>query len=150
MDNTCKGEFVVGFAFSYNRMNVTLIEKDGRRFPWMKGRLNGIGGMVEQVETPQRAMAREFYEETGVLIPVSSWKYKGKFYGLDKERDLDYLIRVFVTFTDEIFNVTTKEAEKVSVVGVPTLYDHHLMPNLKWLIPLCLTDRAVEFDIREE
>lgn len=33
---------------------------------WQKGKLNGIGGKIEEGEGPFAAMVREFREETGV------------------------------------------------------------------------------------
>ena len=54
--------YVLGFAISGSR--VVLIRKN--RPAWQKGRLNGVGGKIEEGEDPLDAMHREFHEETGV------------------------------------------------------------------------------------
>lgn len=61
--------YVVGFLFSnpedqYGDRRVALIRK--AKPEWQKGRFNGIGGKIEEGESPAEAMAREFREETGV------------------------------------------------------------------------------------
>lgn len=57
--------FVLGFCFDIGYHNVLLIEKN--RPPWQAGKLNGIGGKIEEGESPSGAMVREFQEETGGL-----------------------------------------------------------------------------------
>lgn len=63
--------YVLGFAFDEHR-RVALIKKN--RPDWQAGRWNGIGGSVEEGETSKEAMAREFAEETGVLIEYPHWR----------------------------------------------------------------------------
>jgi 8-oxo-dGTP diphosphatase len=84
-DKVPKGTaYVCGFAFDA-RDHVTLIRK--QRPTWQKGKLNGVGGKVETVDTTpiggtprtiaressRHAMSREFLEETGVFVPVEDW-----------------------------------------------------------------------------
>lgn len=52
---------------------VLLIEK--RRPAWQAGRLNGIGGKLEEGETCEDAMRRECAEETGLV--VTHWTNAG-------------------------------------------------------------------------
>lgn len=63
--------YVLGFAFDSDS-RVALIKK--ARPDWQAGRWNGIGGKVEEGETSKEAMAREFAEETGVLIEYPHWR----------------------------------------------------------------------------
>lgn len=65
--------YVCGFAFADVDQDryVLLIEK--LRPPWQKGYLNGLGGKIEGVETPEEAMAREFHEECGVHTHADEW-----------------------------------------------------------------------------
>ena len=60
-------KYVLGFAFNKGCTEVLLIEK--KRPNWMVGKLNGVGGHIEDGETPIDAMVREFKEETNLRRP---------------------------------------------------------------------------------
>src|SRR4051812_3192633 len=64
-------QYVCGFAFDLLG-RLVLIRK--KRPEWQAGRLNGVGGHQEPGETPEVAMAREFYEETGVGCRAENWR----------------------------------------------------------------------------
>ena len=64
--------YVLGFAIQDGK--VLMIEKN--RPDWQAGKLNGIGGKVEESDLcPLYAMVREFSEETGIETIDSDWKY---------------------------------------------------------------------------
>jgi 8-oxo-dGTP diphosphatase len=69
--------YVLGFVIHQNE--VLLIEKE--RPYWQQGKLNGVGGSVEDGESPDGAMSREFREETGVVTPAVSWRHFGDLHG---------------------------------------------------------------------
>lgn len=58
-------EYVLGFMFTEDGKGVVLIQK--KKPAWQHGRWNGIGGKIEERETPEKAIVREFEEETGVV-----------------------------------------------------------------------------------
>jgi 8-oxo-dGTP diphosphatase len=62
-------KMVVGFPLDYSL--VYLIKK--KRPDWQAGKLNGIGGHVEEGENAKEAMIRECYEETGTKI--TDWRH---------------------------------------------------------------------------
>jgi hypothetical protein len=62
---------------------VSLIRK--KRPKWQAGKLNGVGGHVEEGEPPRNAMAREFFEETGVKTSPDLWEYDGRMLFPDAE-----------------------------------------------------------------
>lgn len=65
-------EYVLGFAID-SSSNVLLIKK--KRGPSFNiGMYNGIGGSIEDRETRQEAMAREFQEECGLSTPPENWE----------------------------------------------------------------------------
>src|SRR5574339_145798 len=72
MSETVAGaRYVVGFMFDENEEHVLLIRKTHP--DWQAGKLNGIGGRIEDGESAREAMQREFKEEVGV--DHEDWKH---------------------------------------------------------------------------
>jgi 8-oxo-dGTP diphosphatase len=71
--------YVAGLLFSPSGEHVLLIRKN--RPEWQRGKLNGIGGHIEDGEAPLAAMIREFKEETGMT--VKNWKHFCNLVGKD-------------------------------------------------------------------
>jgi len=65
--------YVLGFVFNKSRTKVALIKKN--RPEWQAGKLNGIGGKIEENEACVDAMSREFLEETGYFIERNEWRH---------------------------------------------------------------------------
>lgn len=63
--------YVLGFLFSPDLESVALILKNRPAF--LEGKLNGIGGHVEEDESPMSAVIREFEEETGLATAREDW-----------------------------------------------------------------------------
>ena len=63
--------YVAGFLFSQDLTHVVLLEKQSPA--WQKGLFNGVGGKIEDGESPIQAMVRECEEETGVFISENNW-----------------------------------------------------------------------------
>jgi 8-oxo-dGTP diphosphatase len=68
----CLKEMCLGFLFNEDLKKVALIEK--KRPAWQYGLYNGIGGHLEDDETPSEGMCREFMEETGLALREFIWK----------------------------------------------------------------------------
>jgi 8-oxo-dGTP diphosphatase len=51
-------EYVVGFLFNESLDQIALIRKE--KPDWQRGKINGIGGKIEENESPEQAMRREF------------------------------------------------------------------------------------------
>lgn len=128
-------KYSVGFAFSADRKFVALIEK--QRPKWQAGKLNGIGGHVEEGEPFAVAQQREFWEETSIVIPANSWRAFASFIGTD------WHVRCFVAFTDEIFNIRSMTDESVKVLPVDKVQYLPVILNLGYLLPLALDDEHV-------
>lgn len=136
-----KIEYVAGFLFTPDGSNVCLIQK--KRPEWQKGKLNAVGGHIEENESPEAAMQREFEEETGVKI---NWD-DGLFLRLKNEQ---YNVYFFRKYSSEILYVKSVTDEKVLTMSilnelntVPVTVAHFIIPNLKWIIPLALDRDAV-------
>ena len=139
-------QYVVGFAFNNN--DVLLIEK--KKPAWQSGLLNGVGGLVESGESIRDAMYREFKEETSLLTDCHNWVYRVclKAFGGGESGCSDCLVNFFSihlgskerskvgTITDDWAD--TSHLEKLVWVRVQNLYRRRVIPNLLWLIPLCL------------
>lgn len=122
-------KYVVGFMYD-DHGHVALIRKN--RPQWQAGRLNGIGGHIEEGESPLNAMRREFLEETGVLW--EDWKHfvtmnfpEGQIFFFKAEVPTVVLHQVRTT-TDEEVGLYTRTSM--------TYWDH--IPNLIWLVPLAM------------
>ncbi len=127
--------YVVGFMFDLSQTSVLLIEK--KRPEWQKDKFNGVGGHIETSDiSVQYAMMREFHEETGIATIPLDWIVQFMLYA--PEYELYVLssrgdIRAAKSMTDE----------KVKVCDIYHLYHENVIPNLHWMIPLCLDPTIV-------
>jgi 8-oxo-dGTP diphosphatase len=137
--------YVVGFMFSSGKDGILLIRKN--RPEWQYGKLNGIGGKMEEGETPRDAMVREFREETGLKTKEEDWTIAGRIEGLESR------IWILTGVSDIIWNAKTTTDEMVHVYSVNGLmqnyYGHRergdlpaelMVPNLYSIIPALLLD----------
>ena len=120
-------KYVLGFLFRNYKgeTQVALIRKT--RPEWQKGKLNGIGGHLEEDELPNDAMIREFKEEAG---SVCNWKF---FCTMVFDND----IAVYCFKSESIADIKTMTDEEVLWFPVKGLPDT-VIPNLNWLIPMAL------------
>lgn len=118
-------QYVLGFLF-HTAGYVVLIEKF--RPNWQYGKLNGVGGKIEERETPLQAMQREFREEAG--LDIDTWKQQVIM------KSVDWEVFVFSAETDNIWGVSTQTDEPIRIVHTKYLPLNTIV-NLNWLIPLC-------------
>lgn len=126
-------DYVVGFAFSADRSKVVLIKKN--RPAWQAGKLNGVGGKVDPGETTIAAMAREFFEETGVKTLETDWHYFTKIVGQNGD------VSCFRLFNDIALTATTSSDEAVMIVDTK-LDDIRRtgLSNVAWLLGIALDE----------
>ena len=142
MSETKSGDrYVVGFMFNPTEDAVLLIRKTHPN--WQKGKLNGVGGRIEDGESAVEAMRREFAEETGIDHP--KWF---QFCVLGDARD--WQIHFFSAVgAIGLARPLTEEAPEIHCVApLPT----DTIPNLHWLIPMALSmnrETIAEFQITE-
>lgn len=125
--------YVLGFAFNAARTKVLLISK--KRPDWQAGKLNGIGGHIEDGESAFRAMCREALEEAG--LTRARWNFVATMRRVQVEPAFEVL--VFRAFLGKRFRsrAETKTDEPVGWYRVDRL-PGSILPNLKWLIPMLL------------
>lgn len=125
---TKRQHYVCGFLFSPDMTEVVLVEKN--RPSWQAGKLNGIGGSIEEGEQSLDAMIREFKEETGLFI--SHWE---EFAILEND---EWIVDVYSASAAIYKNAKTTTDEIVHILKVADLHKYKVIDNLKWLIPMCL------------
>lgn len=102
--------YSLGIAFDFNE-NLVLIKKKHPDF--QAGKYNFVGGKLEENENILDCIAREFYEETGVMVPSYNWKYVGKMF-----REYDFNVSIFVTVNEDVKNVKTMTDEEIVLVSI--------------------------------
>lgn len=130
-------KYCLGFAFNLPRTycfidpnpNVALIRK--KRPEWQAGKLNGIGGHVEDGESFVQAMSREFREEAGVIVLERDWELFARIESPKFEMEV---FRAFNVPLHETFSATDEEVYVTRSGQLP----HNVLPNLRWQIPLAL------------
>lgn len=120
--------YVVGFLFSSDLKRVALVKKN--RPEWQAGLLNGIGGKVEEGESPLEAMIREFHEEAGLFI--TQWKHF-----LKMSDGALFKIDMFATAGD-VDAVSTKTDELIGIYEVADSIKLSTVENIPWLIFLAV------------
>ena len=147
-------KMVCGFLFDSYKDVVLLIKKN--RPEWMHGLYNGVGGHIEENESPLDAMKREFSEETTYSDDKIDWK---KFATLTN--NTTFSVDFFFACNDVVFCIDSKTDEEVSVIAVKNgvffdIYEEpmdNILPNLRWLIPMALSfehgEKANSFNILE-
>jgi 8-oxo-dGTP diphosphatase len=135
--------FCVGYLFSPDLTKVVLIRKN--RPDWQATKLNGVGGKLQDGETPLRGMQREFLEETG----LEHWEWKPL-----ARLEFEKAVVWFFWGTSCLYDlVETKTDEPVEVYKVGLLGALNLVPNSCWLIPMAISftkgERANCFVVHE-
>lgn len=122
--------YVNGLLISEDKTKVALIQKNRPEF--QRGKLNGIGGHVEEGEFSIDAMCREFREETGVATVREQWEV------LCTLKGVDYIVEFFKAFGD--WNITTMTDEKVDWYSIDDVLNLKVdvLLNIRWLLLLAL------------
>lgn len=124
-------KYVIGFMVK--DACVLLIRKN--KPEWQKGKLNGVGGKIEEGEKPIDAMVREFREETGMEHPWGLWR------NTIVQTGKGYELNVFATLGD-IYQAMKTEEEALEIVSVRDIPHHNVIPNLCWMIPLSFDEEV--------
>lgn len=120
--------YVAGFMFEDE--GVWLVLKN--RPEWQAGKLNGIGGHIEHGEHADKAMVREFHEETGCQTSESDWTCFAVLRGVDYE--VFFFHARFDRWT--MLRPRTMESEAIALIRLADVNATVCIPNLTWLIPM--------------
>ena len=126
--------FVLGLIFNKSKTRILLVEKN--KPEWMAGHWNGIGGKVEDNETPMRAIERECLEEISYSYSfehVITFVCPG---------GTAFVFKAICVGDDIKFNQTEDEELRAWLLeNLPT----EMMTDLRWIIPLSLS--SVQFPV---
>jgi len=123
-------KYTLGFLFSKDLKKVLLIHKN--RPEWQAGKINGLGGKIEENETPKDCITREVKEETSLTTKNKDWHLVGTLHSSFFETSV--LCAQYQNSFGQEESTTDEIIEWFSVKDLPT----NIMSNLSWLIPLCL------------
>ena len=123
-------KYVLGFLYTSDFKGVWLILKT--KPDWQKGLLNGIGGKIEDGETPMESMRREFREETG--LDIIDWR---EFCIITDNKNFEmYCFCAFSELTPT--TITEEEVVYSDIFPLPK----NIIVNLNWLVPMGLHSRG--------
>lgn len=129
--------YVLGFLFSgsdFYGSGVALIHK--KRPKWQEGKLNGIGGAIEEGETPEAAMRREFFQETA--YDHGDWK---RFALLNS---MGNVVHCFVGRASGSVDISSPTDEETSWISISRIFElqlsisfgKHFIYNIGWLVSM--------------
>lgn len=101
---------------------------------WQRGCLNGIGGKMEDGESPAEAMYREAEEEAG--LSGIKWQPMGKLEGLDGDGE-EFVVYVYRARVREI-KFQQRTDETLVVMTYQDAMAHRYINNLAFLLPMAL------------
>lgn len=127
--------YVQGFCFFGNK--VVLVQKS--KPEWQRGKLNGVGGKVEDGEGIFQAMEREFREETRWPIPSIKWNHFASMEFTESGNN-HYVVHCFYANMDIQSTVVGLPDEPVGWYRCDQL-PFNTINNLRWLIPLARDER---------
>jgi 8-oxo-dGTP diphosphatase len=136
-----KTRYVVGYLFNNDGTAVILLRKTHPE--WQAGKLNGVGGRVEENETPAACIEREFLEETGV--PCNQWQFTIHLEGPD------FIVFYYRAYSSALIQAVmgqksypTDEKPELWPISLPT---GDLVRNVPWTMNLSNDKDGVYFPV---
>lgn len=123
--------YVAGFAFNEDLTHVVMVSK--LKPEWQRGKLNAVGGKIENAEMAHIAMVREFQEETSVHVPVTRWTSLTTITDIDK-----FIVHFYYTqLSSEAWkSIQTVEEEEIIKVSLEDMKFHKRIDNIDMLITM--------------
>lgn len=126
-------KYTLGFIFNESLDHVLLIHK--LRPDWQVGKLNGVGGKIEEGEDHFDCIVREVREESSLDTHKNDWIYIGEL-GADTWQ-MHVFTYIYKGALNDAKSPDLPDAEKVAWFPVKNLPEH-VLSNLHWLVPLAL------------
>jgi 8-oxo-dGTP pyrophosphatase MutT (NUDIX family) len=139
-----KKRYVLCFAHQipfYQMQRVVLIER--KKADWQLGRLNLPGGSIQEGETPEQAAVRELREETGLVASLADTRLLGEMEGEDWYVAICFCpYRNWHNGKEQVPETMCDEGTIHELVWREVMNDPRLIPNLRLIIPLCMSRLA--------
>lgn len=133
--------YVLGFLIDLSSNEILLIKKNRPAF--QAGKLNGIGGKMEEGETPIESLIREVWEETNLKTQEKEWWYFGKM-NLPEGGH----VFLFKSFRNDLNQAVSMTDEEVVVRKIDlNQLKKEVMPNLIWLIDAAMDKTLNQLDV---
>lgn len=126
-------KYTVTFLFSPEFELVWLITK--QKPEWQKGCLNGIGGKIEEGETPSYSAVRELKEESGITVYENELTEIGQMIGTNNDGS-EFQVFIFAGTTTEVLK--SQEIEEVDLYRVCDITSMKTIENVPMLIEACI------------
>ena len=120
-------KYTVGFIFDPMLSRVVLIHKN--RPEWQSGKMNGIGGRIEEGEESVAGMVREVQEETGLHTKSEQWVFLGTMEHAEYDAVVNFYATVHTGAPEEILTCTDEEVQWCDALNLPET----VLPNIPWL-----------------
>ncbi len=122
-------DYVVGIIWDEDFENCVLIRKN--RPDWQAGKMNGVGGKIENNEIPLSAMIRECKEESG--LDIQYWFELGS-------KNVNDGILYYFTANSNLGDIQSMTDEVVLVIPRDNIKDFELVDGLTQIL-----DKSIEF-----
>jgi 8-oxo-dGTP diphosphatase len=143
--------YVLGFAFTPSRGGVLTIRKT--RPKWQAGKLNGVGGKVEEQDwCLEEAMRREFKEETNIDTDVGQWVNFGAHVrpGETPGDPHSYALHLFSTVLSaeqcQQVQLVTDEEPVWKAIDLMPLSDEGQVPGMTFYVAMALNHLGKQFN----
>jgi 8-oxo-dGTP pyrophosphatase MutT (NUDIX family) len=123
--------FVLTFLFDPTFTKVVLIRKN--KPDWMAGKLNAVGGHVEEGEEFHDAAVREFVEETGLTIEI--WQPFMRLFRPGDTEDTLRTLECYWAVSENLGKVKSTTDELVGVFDVQSVLGRDdIVKDTKWIL----------------
>jgi 8-oxo-dGTP diphosphatase len=124
--------YTVGFIFNSDLSRVALETKTHPE--WQKGKQNGVGGKIEEGETPLACMVREAHEEAGIVTSESDWHFFITLERASTDASVDFFAYRHTGSEDEVETKTDEAVSWYDVTALPPT----VVSNLRFMIPMAI------------
>ena len=132
-------KYTVGFIFNEPMDKVLLIHKLAPE--WQIGKINGLGGKVEEGEANITCIVREIKEESGLITEPEDWNLVCIMHS--PVFTIDCFAYVYKGDMDDAKSMEAEQIEWFDVNKLP----ENIIENLSWLIPMSI-DKINNTDLR--
>jgi 8-oxo-dGTP diphosphatase len=122
--------YTLGYIFTADLKKVLLVHKLAPE--WQLGKLNAVGGKIEEGEESIDCIVREVEEETTLKTNKKAWRYLGEMHGEPWRMEIFTYV-----YQKSLYDAKKAGKEEIQWFDINNLPEN-IIPNLRWQIPLAL------------